>query len=199
MKVGAIVDGHFLYRSGMHGRKYVNKDAVYPHIGLISQFCAEIAAQFVGDRIEVVFAPAIGGVIMSQWTAYHLSRLTGREVLAVYAEKDKDDNFAFKRGYDALIRGKRGLGVEDVITTGKSIAKVVVGARMNGCDVVGLGVLCNRGSLTLHDVGDVPRLFALSNLKLETWEPAKCPQCAAGIPLNKDLGKGKEVQVGAKP
>src|SRR5262245_59526910 len=107
--VGAvIVDSHIVYTSGKHGTAYVNKDAVYPHTAETSRLCHTIAERFAGENVEAVIAPAIGGVIMSQWTAYHFSRIYGVDVLGVYAEKSEtEDAFVIKRGYDKLIAGKR--------------------------------------------------------------------------------------------
>ena len=190
---GAIIrDGHFVYRSGLHGSTYVNKDAIYPHTVLISRFCAAIAAEFMDDEVEVVIAPAIGGVVLTQWTAYHLSAFMGREVLAVYVEKNEHDDFIFTRGYDDLAAGKHALIVEDILTTGGSVKKVIGLARGIGVEIIGLGAICNRGGVTVDDVGGVPRLFALSNLKFETWEPGKCPWCIKGIPINRNVGKGRK-------
>ena len=96
-KVGAvIVDSHIVYTSGLHGTAYVNKDAVYPHTKEISDLCRAIAGQFVDDGVEVVIAPAVGGVILSQWTAHHLSELTGREVLGIYAEREYRERILFE-------------------------------------------------------------------------------------------------------
>lgn len=145
------------------------------------------------DNVEVVIAPAIGGVILTQWVAYCLAELTGSEVLAVYAEKsDEDSSFVVKRGYDKLVAGKRVLVVEDVLTTGGSAKKVVEATRTIGGNVIGLGVLCNRGGITAEDVADVPRLFALTNVSLDAYDEADCPLCAAGVPINTDVGKGRE-------
>ncbi|MDO8649758.1 MAG: phosphoribosyltransferase family protein [Candidatus Berkelbacteria bacterium] len=193
-KVDAVLtDGHFVYTSGRHGTVYVNKDAVYPHTAETSKLCRAIAERFAADNVQVVIAPAIGGVILSQWTAHHLSDLTGREVLAVYAEKsDSDDSFVVKRGSDKLIPGKNVLVVEDILTTGGSAKKVVEATRALGGNIVGLGVLCNRGGITSQDVADVPKLDALVSVKLDSWDEADCPLCASGVPVNTDVGKGRE-------
>lgn len=191
--VGAVItDSHIVYTSGKHGSAYVNKDAVYPHTATIAQLCAQIAAEFANDNVGVVIAPAIGGVIITQWVANHLSAMRGMEVLAVYAEKAEGDTFVIKRGYDKLVKGKRVLVVEDILTTGGSVRKVIEVTRSIGGDVVGLGVLCNRGGITPADVGNVPRLFALANVKLDAWNEADCPLCAQGVPINTDVGKGRE-------
>ena len=44
---------------------------------------------------------------MSQWTAYHLSEINSREVLAVYTEKSPDGGQIFTRGYENYVKGKR--------------------------------------------------------------------------------------------
>ena len=236
-KVGAVIaDSHIVYTSRKHGPTYVNKDAVYPHTKETSDLCRAIAEQFADDGVEVVIAPAIGGVILSQWTAHHLSEITGREVFSVYAEREnkedilvdiwenskpvifalpfggiddgpseltllkreklihrKDDfSFIIKRGYDKIVPGKNVLVVEDVLTTGGSAKKVIEATRDLGGNVVGLGVLCNRGEITPQDVADPPKLFALVNVKLNAYDEADCPLCAQGVPINTDVGKGRE-------
>ncbi len=195
-EVGAIITGsHIVYTSGRHGRDYVNKDAVYPHTAIISDLCRNIAAQFVGYGPEVVVAPAIGGVILSQWVAHHLSHLLEvsiQDILAVYAEKADDGSFVIKRGYDKLVKGKRVLVVEDILNTGGSVKKVVEAVRFIGGDVIGLGALCNRGGVTPKDVGDVPRLITLANVSMDSWAEDECPMCAQQIPINIDVGKGRE-------
>ncbi|TSC81774.1 MAG: orotate phosphoribosyltransferase [Parcubacteria group bacterium Gr01-1014_20] len=88
--VDAVIDNdHFVYTSGLHGRAYVNKDAVYPFTRKTSTLCLEIAMHFLESDIEVVLAPAVGGVALTQWVAFHLSEITEREVLALYAERSE--------------------------------------------------------------------------------------------------------------
>ena len=194
-KVGAVIaDSHIVYTSGKHGMAYVNKDAVYPHTAETSRLCRAIAERFADDNVQVVIAPAIGGVILSQWTAHHLTEMNGHEVFGVYAEKlfDGGDAFVIKCGYDKLIAGKKVLVVEDVLTTGGSAKKVVEVTRAIGGNVVGLGVLCNRGGITPQDVADVPKMTALVNVKLDEWDEATCPLCEQNVPVNTDVGKGRE-------
>lgn len=207
--VGAVItDSHIVYTSGKHGSAYVNKDAVYPHTKETSALCKTTAEFFIGADVDAVIAPAVGGIILSQWTAHHLSELLGREVLGVYAEKetiaipDPEDKgrkcfaetgeFVIKRGYDKLVANKNVLVVEDVLTTGGSAKKVIEAVRRLGGNVVGLGVLCNRGGIIPSDVADPPQLFALVNVKLDSWDEAECPLCAQDAPINTDVGKGRE-------
>ncbi len=189
-----ITESHVVYTSGKHGSAYVNKDAIYPHTTETSRLCGLIAHMFMSDRVEVVIAPAVGGCILSNRVAEHLT-MWGKEwgvneVFGVYADKDGED-FVIKRGYDKLVRGKRVLVVEDVLTTGGSVKKVVKATRIAGGHVVGVGALCNRGDITSEDV-DVPRLEALINVKLDSWDESNCPLCKGGVPINTDVGKGRE-------
>ncbi|MBI5630876.1 MAG: phosphoribosyltransferase [Elusimicrobia bacterium] len=192
--IGAVITGsHIVYTSGKHGSAYVNKDAIYPHTRETSRLCRALAERFAQDGVEAVLAPAVGGVILSQWVAHHLTELKGREVLGLYAEKSEDGrSFVIKRGYDRLLAGRRILVVEDVLTTGGSVRKVVDGARALGAVIIGVAALCNRGGVLARDLGEVPRLEALINISLESWEERDCPLCAKGEPVNTGVGKGRE-------
>ena len=194
-QVDALVrDSHIVYTSGRHGSAYVNKDAIYPHTHLTSRLCHELASHFSGQRIDTVLAPALCGIILSQWVAFHLSDLEGREVAAIYAEKDKQaerELFVIKRGYDKCVTGRRILLLEDVLTTGISIKRVVEAVRSLRGEIVGVGALCNRGGVSAEELA-VPELFSLVAVNLESWEAGVCPLCAKGVPVNTDVGKGRE-------
>lgn len=84
-----ITDSHFVYTSGKHGDTYVNKDAIYPHADLVSTMCRAIAEKFEGSGVDVVVGPEKGGIILSQWTAYHLGKSERRDIQGVYAEKEE--------------------------------------------------------------------------------------------------------------
>lgn len=188
----AIITGsHIVYASGRHGSMYINKDAVYPHTASISKLCKEMAERFKGRGVEVVAGPTVGGVILSQWVAHFLSELDGKNVLAVFAEENETKDRFFKRGYDKLIAGKKVLIVEDVLTTGGSVKKVVDAVINCSGDVAGCIALCNRGGVTAGQVG-AQNLTSLIELNLESWEEAECPLCKKGVPVNTNVGKGRE-------
>ncbi len=179
-----LTDVHVVYTSGRHGAAYVNKDAVYPHTALVSELCGLLAAAYQDDDVEVVAGPALGGVILSQWTAHHLG------ALAVYAERTPG-GLALRRGYDSLVAGRRVLVVEDVLTTGGSLAETVDAVRSAGGEVVGAAALVNRGGVTAGGVG-APRLEGLVTLGLESWDAAACPLCRDGVAVTTAVGKGAE-------
>ena len=188
-----LKDTHVVYTSGKHGSAYINKDAIYPHTQLTSELCKKIAENFAASGVEVVVAPVIGGVILAQWVSHHLTQLTGKEILALYAEKSEiPGEFLMKRGYDLLLKNRKTLIVEDVLTTGGSVKKVVELVRPLGADLVGVGALCNRGNVSTKELGDVPVLFSILNINLQAWDETECPMCKNGIPINVSVGKGRE-------
>jgi len=189
---GYITGSHIVYTSGKHGEAYLNKDAIYPHTNEISQVCFEIAKRYKEKEIEVVAAPALGGIILSQWTAYHLSKMTGKEVLGIYTEKTPDKNQVFTRGYGKLVYGKKVLVVEDITTTGGSVIKVISSVKSAEGIVIGVCVLANRDpeNINSNTIG-VP-FQSITEIKLNAWEEKECPLCKKGIPINTQVGKGKE-------
>jgi orotate phosphoribosyltransferase len=190
--VGAVIrDSHLVYTSGRHGSAYINKDALYPHTNAVAELCDEIALHFTGKDIEVVAAPAIGGVILSQYVAHGLLYVEDRHVLAVYAEQDID-GFAFRRGYDRLLAGRKVLVVEDVLTTGGSLRSVIEAVRRCGGTVAGVAALVNRGGVTAEQVGSPVPLLALVTMELESYPEEDCPLCRAGVPINTEVGKGRD-------
>jgi orotate phosphoribosyltransferase len=180
--------GHYVYTSGKHGDTYLNKDALLPHVELVSEICREMAKEFVGLGVEAVLGPVAGGVVLSQWVAHHLGKLEKREVLAVYADKRKTEgDFIIRRGYDEIIHGKRILLVDDIINQGSSLRGLQREVTRINCEVVGVGCICNRYNSTARDFG-LPKLYSYIEFKLNIFEPEDCPLCKAGVPMSKGLG-----------
>lgn len=188
---GGFRAGHFVFVSGLHADTYINKNALYPYTREVSRLCRGIAERFKGKGVEVVVGPATGGIILSQWVAYHLSELEGREVYSVYADKD-GEGFVIKRGYNDVTKGKKALVVEDLVTTGGSLRKVVEETRRVGGDVVGAVVVVNRGNVTKEAVGNPPEFVSMLTVHMEQWPEEECDLCKRGIPVNTDIGHGKE-------
>lgn len=192
-KIGAvIVDDHFVYTSGKHGEVYINKDALYPHTAETSAVCKIMAEQFKDKEIEVVVGPALGGIILSQWVAYHLSLLTGKEVFGVYSEKDESDNQVLRRGYDQIVKGKKVLVVEDLTTTGGSVKKVVETVRAVGGEVISVCVMVNRDPVNVNESTVGAPLMAIDVLEAKAFDEVDCPFCKEGRPINVNVGHGKK-------
>lgn len=106
-KPGAIIEGHFVGTNGNHLSVYVAKDKGTRLTSVASEVCFYLADTFVNDDIDAVVAPAVGGLPLSQWTAYHLSRRRPDrpEVLALYSEhEDIELVNAEKKAVEILLR-----------------------------------------------------------------------------------------------
>ncbi|MEK7691210.1 MAG: phosphoribosyltransferase family protein [Bdellovibrionota bacterium] len=189
-RANALVrNNHFIYSSGKHGSAYVNKDAVYTNPLDVAKLCEQMVLRIGETEIDTVVAPALGAVILGQWVAYYLSRKRDNQIVrSAYAEK-LGDGFVLRRGYAELVKGKRVLIVEDILTTGGSVKKVIKTVHEAQGHVAGVVAICNRGAVRAEDLGPVPFLKALVDFRLETFEATQCPLCAKGIPFHPSLGK----------
>jgi len=185
-------DGHFVGTSGRHMSVYINKDALLPHTAETSRVGELFAEKNKDIPIDVVVGPMMGAIILAQWTAYHLSRLLNKEILAAYTDKTPDNNQILKRGYDKLVAGKNVLVVEDATTTGGSIVKVVESVRNVGGNVEQTCVMVNRDAehVTSEAVG-APFSW-LASISAESYEESECPLCKSGVPVNTSVGHGKK-------
>lgn len=187
-----FTDDHFVYTSGKHGRVYVNKDALYPHTEYVCRIGEIIAEKYKEQEIDVVVGPALGGIILSQWTAHHLSRLTNREVLGIYTEKMPDRNQIFTRGYGKLIANQNVLIVEDIVTTGGSIEKVINSVQEGGGNVVASCAMVNKNPKQIQEkIMSVPFDY-LTIVDTEVFDANDCPMCHENIPVNTDMGHGRK-------
>lgn len=205
-----ITGGHFVYTSGRHGDSYVNKDNIYRDPRKLSILARALAEHFSNSKIEVVVAPAYGGIALSQWVAYHLSEITKRTVYACFSEKEtkqviietntcknvllyETGDLILRRGFGELVHDKKKgiLVVDDVVTTGSSIRKTIFALWANRSGEEAVGVLCNRGGVGRSDLLNTYEFYSLFNLSLPSWDSKECPLCKNNISINRDLGKGR--------
>lgn len=187
-----ITNSHIVYTSGKHGSVYINKDAIYPFTKQASKVGKLFAEKFKNKNIDVVAAPALGGIILSQWTAYHLSKLKKKDILGVYTEKDENKNQVFTRGYDKLVKGKNVLVIEDLTTTGGSVKKVIESIKKAGGKILAVGVMINRDPKNVNAKTIGFPFFSLGILKADAFDKDKCPLCEKKIPINTSVGHGKK-------
>ncbi len=187
-----VTDSHVVLTSGLHSPVYINKDAIYPHTGLASLVGKLFADKAGSFAIDTVAAPALGDIILSQWTAYHLAKIKQQEIFGIYTEKTSDKQQIFTRGYDAFVKGKNVLIIEDLTTTGGSVKKVVDSVRRAGGKVVAVGVMINRNpELVDGTLFDAP-FFALGEMKATAYKESDCPLCQRHVPINTSVGHGKQ-------
>jgi len=97
----------------------------------------------------------------------------------------------FRRGYNKLLKDRNVVVVEDIITTGGSVRKTIEAARRAGGSVTGVYAFCNRGGVAAAQLG-IPYLYSLVDVQMDAFDEGSCPLCAQGVPINTEVGKGKD-------
>jgi orotate phosphoribosyltransferase len=167
---GALLEGHFRLSSGRHSNKFIQKFRILESPPLVEAVGKQIADAFRDAKPTIVVSAAVGGIVLG----YEVARQLG--VNAIFVEKES--GVATLRRSFRLSPEDRVLVVEDVVTTGMSVREVVDVVRSWGAQVVGVGVIVERGAA---DFG-VPT-HALLKLPIESYDPDACPQCKAGEPI----------------
>jgi orotate phosphoribosyltransferase len=171
-QTGALLDGHFIYASGRHGRRFLQASRVLQFPQHTERLCRALAQRFLADKPTLVVGPATGGIILAYETARHLN------CRAAFTEKEPDGSMALKRGF-RIGKNERILVVEDIITTGGSVKKTIDHLRARGATVIGVGGIIDRsGGTASFDV----RFESLATLNFESYPADSVPEDLAGIP-----------------
>jgi orotate phosphoribosyltransferase len=173
---GALLDGHFLLKSGRHAGRYLEKFLVLQHPRHGVEICRRLAEALAPYRPTLVVGPTTGGVLLSFETARQL----GGSVRAAFAEPTVGGR-ALRRGW-TVSRDERVVIVDDILTTGASLLETVEAVRAAGVEPLAASVIVDR-SVAPVELG-LP-LHALGRIEIPSWEADSCPFCADGVPLRK--------------
>ena len=174
---GALLDGHFLLKSGRHAGRYLEKFLVLQHPRYGVELCRRLAEALTPYGPTLVVGPTTGGVLLSFETARQL----GGSTRAAFAEPVEGGGRALRRGW-AVAPGERVAIVDDILTTGASLLETVEAVRAAGVEPVAAAVLVDRSTEPV-ELG-FP-LHALGRIEIPSWAPGVCPLCADGVPLRK--------------
>jgi orotate phosphoribosyltransferase len=168
----AILHGHFQLTSGRHSDTYVQCARVLEDPALTTRLAEAIVAALPDDSVvDLVAAPAVGGIIIGFAVAQALG------VRFIFSERE-NGSMRFRRAFD-VPADTRVLVVEDVVTTGGSVAEVAGLVREAGGVPVAVASLIDRGGPKAFDVP----LYPLLRLDVESWEPDSCVLCSDGVEL----------------
>ena len=177
-KTGALLEGHFLLRSGLHSRQFFQCALVLQHAELAAELCGDLAAKVreAGVAFDAVVSPAMGGIIVGQEVARHLRTRN------IFAEK-QEGKLVIRRF--AIEPGTRFLVAEDVVTTGSAVRETMALVEAASGVVVAVACLVERGEKV--DFG-VPS-FSLLRLKVETFAADAVPEDLRNTPAVKPGSK----------
>lgn len=171
---GAVLKGHFILTSGRHSDTYFEKFRVLERPDVLSALCAEIASAFRGRGVELVAGPTTGGIII----AFEVARQLGVPALYVESEGGKK---TLRRGAQVQ-PGSRTLIVDDVLTTGRSLAEVSEVLAGAGGVTVGAAVLIDRSEGETDYKGPI---FSAYRVQAQSFAPDEVPEWLSATEASK--------------
>jgi orotate phosphoribosyltransferase len=174
---GALLDGHFLLKSGRHAGRYLEKFLVLQHPSVGVELCRRFAAALAPFAPTLVVGPTTGGVLLSFETARQL----GSSVRAAFAEPASGGGRSLRRGWP-VAADERVVLVDDILTTGASLVETVEAVRAAGVEPLAAVIIVDRSTKPV-EIG-VP-VHSLGRFEIPSWEAADCPLCSSGVALTK--------------
>lgn len=170
-QTGAHLKGHFLLSSGRHSDHYFQCARLLQHPELAEKAGVALAELFATDGIEVVVAPALGGIIIG----HEVARALG--VRCLFAERAGAENqLALRRGFE-IQPGEKVLIVEDVVTTGGSVLELKRLVDSHEGKVMGYASIVDRAS---EPVPFEAPWKALIRVQVNNYSAEECPLCKQG-------------------
>src|SRR6516162_8007900 len=116
-KTGALLDGHFALRSGLHSREYFQCAILLQHTEIAATVCGWLADKVRQVDCDSVISPAMGGIIVGQ----EVGRSLGKRHIFVEKEEGK---LVLRRGF-VIQKGERFIVAEDVVTRGGRVQETI--------------------------------------------------------------------------
>jgi len=184
-----MIQGHFDYGNGYHGRVYLNPHQLFRHPSTIWRFAQDLIDVLPGDlvqRTEVVAGPATGGALLAHTIAGLLDSrrsLTHPPCSFAPFTHDAGGGLALRPFYRASLDGKRVLLADDVRNTGETFARAAALARDAGATVLATVEIYDRLE-AIKDAG-VPNLSLAEYKAPENYKVGECPLCKDGIAITR--------------
>src|SRR5207249_1222025 len=144
-KTGALLDGHFILRSGLHSREYFQCASLLQHAEIAAKVCGWLADKLRKFSCDTVISPALGGIIVGQEVARSLGKRH------IFVEKE-DGNLVLRRGFE-ISPNERFIVVEDVVTRGGRVQETIDIVRAHSGMVCAVGVIVDRSGQAKPDFG----------------------------------------------
>src|ERR1700756_4958214 len=107
---GALLDGHFVLRSGLHSRQFFQCAIALQQMPTVEKLGGALADKLRHLGAVTVISPAMGGLVLGQEVARQLG------LRFIFVEKE-EGKLVLRRGFKIAAQEKL-LVVEDVITKG---------------------------------------------------------------------------------
>ena len=171
-KTGALLDGHFILRSGLHSREYFQCALLLQDTKIAEKVCGWLADKLREFDCDTVISPALGGIIVGQ----EVGRSLGKR--HIFVEKD-EGQLVLRRGFQ-ISPNERFVVVEDVVTRGGRVQETIDIVRGHGGNVLAVGVIVDRSGKAKPNFG-CP-FVSLVEMSVENFSADNLPPDLAKIP-----------------
>ena len=178
-QTGALLNGHFVLRSGLHSRQYFQCALLLQHTEVAAKVCGWLADKVRQFDCDAVISPALGGIIVGQ----EVGRSLGKR--HIFVEKD-EGKLVLRRGFQ-ILPNEKFVVVEDVVTRGGRVQETIDIVRAHGGIVSAVGVIVDRSGATKPDFS-CP-FVSLIEMNVETFPADKLPPDLARMPAVKPGSK----------
>jgi len=184
-----MIDGHFDYGNGYHGRVYLNPHQLFRYPSTIWRFAQdliELLPAALVDQADLVAGPVTGGALLAHTIAGLLdSRRTLTEPARLFAPftPDAARGHALRSFYRDQMAGRRVLLADDVRNTGQTFERCAALVREAGGTVIGTVEIYDRLE-AIVDLG-VPNIALAEYRAPDNAPAAECPMCREGRPVTR--------------
>src|SRR6266481_3733078 len=178
-KTAALLDGHFVLRSGLHSRQYFQCAILLQHTDIAAQVCGQLADKLRKFDCDTVISPALGGIIVGQEVGCSLGKRH------IFVEKD-EGKLVLRRGFQ-ISPDEKFIVVEDVVTRGGRVQETIDIVRADGGIVSAVGVIVDRSGKVKPNFG-CP-FVSLVEMNVENFAADNLPPDLAAIPAIKPGSK----------
>ena len=184
-----MIDGHFDYGNGYHGRVYLNPHQLFRHPSTIWRFAQDVIDLMPSELVqktEVVAGPVTGGALLAHTIAGLLDSrrsLTHPPCSFAPFTYDRAGGFNLRTFYRRELTGKRVLLADDVRNTGETFARCAALVKEAGGTVVATVEIYDRCE-AIAELG-VPNIALAEYRAPENYNAGDCPLCKAGTPITR--------------
>jgi orotate phosphoribosyltransferase len=182
-----MLDGHFDYGNGYHGRAYLNPHRIFRQPSIVwrlAQDLIEVMPDTLVRVVDVVAGPVMGGALLAHTLA---GLLDGRRQLShpptsfAPLSVDASGALSLRPFYRSVVAGKGVLIADDIRNTGKTFERAKAVLEEAGARVVATIEICDRLEAVV-DLG-VPNIALAEYPAPENFAASDCPMCHAGAPV----------------
>ena len=170
-ETGALLEGHFLLRSGLHSEHFFQCARVCEHLDAVEKLIASLLETIKSEfgEFDTVVAPAMGGLVLGQEAARQSKKRF------IFLEK-VDGELALRRNFK-IAPQERVLVIEDVVTRGGRVQETIDILEAHKAQIVGIGILVDRSAGNAKFNYPFASLLEMS---FPTYDPEKLPEHLQG-------------------